>query len=65
MATKFGKVVTYNMVLSLIKLRDSSIVFVNSRDKLFYISTCTRPMATKHGKVVGDLRLGPSTHNFT
>ena len=65
MATKFGKVVTYNMELSLIKLRDSSIVFVSSRDQLFYISTCTRPMATKHGKVVGDLRLGASTHNFT
>ena len=50
MATRFGKVVTKHKGLSLTKLLDLSITRFATY-QILYISTCTRPMASKHGKM--------------
>ena len=54
MATKLGRVVIYLEELPLIKLLDPLITgFIRSCDMLNILySTCTRPMAIKHGKML-------------
>ena len=56
MGTKLGKVVTYHEELPLISyVIPQSRGFERSQDVLdLYISTCTRPMAPKHGKRGGN-----------
>ena len=65
MGTKLGKVVTYHEELPLISyVIPQSRGFVRSPDVLnLYISTSTRPMATKHGKRGGDSPWGASNQN--
>ena len=56
MASKLSRMLTCNEWKPTSYKIVQSRGFVRSRDKMFYISTFTRPVATKHGKVVAYVR---------
>ena len=55
MATRLGRVMTYNVEFPFIKLYEcfmNLILWGHVANWILYLHTCTKPVTTKHGKIV-------------